>query len=467
MQDLLGKLELNKIITIFINMEYNKPIYDISINEAMHLGVDEVAFVEDPAIQELFIAMANEQINLAADNDKMIVTGPALVPDRLIYRVHPKTGAEYYIRFSKEVIEQIVLRYFTQNKQLNFNLEHNKENDVQGVILESWVVSDPTYDKSALYGFKNLPIGTWMVSVKVEDETFWKEYVKTGKVRGFSIEGAFGQSLAEAMANQELVEPRSGESKDEYISRCVAYHVGQEGMEADQAYAICITKFEGSEQELAESYTDYPQSVSDNAQRALNYAEENGWGTCGTPVGKQRANQLAKREPISEETISRMASFARHLQYDDKELGDGCAKLMILAWGGKQGIEWAQRKLDEIQRLRVGEKVSFDWDGVLSTRLGKALAKKEIQSGSTVYIISARNNASTMYSVADQLGIPRERVIATGSNLKKAEKIKELGIDTHYDNNRMVRRLLPKGVGVNFTLSEQEIEILIKAAIQE
>lgn len=345
-------------------MQYNKPIYDISIDEALHLGVDEFAFVEDPAIQELFIAMANEQIKLSADNDKMIVTGPALVPDRLIYRVHPKTGAEYYIRFSAEVIQQIVRRYFTQNKQLNFNLEHNKENDVQGVILESWIVKDPIYDQSALYGFKNLPIGTWMVAVKVEDETFWKEYVKTGKVRGFSIEGAFAQSLAEAMSKQEeLVEPKSGETKDEYIGRCIAYHIN-EGMTKEQGTAICYTKWEDT-------------------------------------------------------------------------------------------------------KLRVGEKVSFDYDGTISTRLGKALAQKEIQSGSTVYIISARNNASGMYAVADQLGIPRERVIATGSNLKKAEMIKKLGIDTHYDNNRMVRKLLPKGIGVNFTLSTQEAEILIKAILLE
>ena len=581
-------------------MEYTKPIYDISIKEALHLGVDEVAFVHDPAIQELWVAMANEITKLLlSEDDKMIVTGPALVPDKLIYRVHPKTGQEYYIRFSEETIQAIVTRYFTQNKQINFNLEHNKENDVQGVILESWIVKDPNMDQSVTMGFKNLKKGTWMISVKVEDHKFWNDYVKTGQVRGFSIEGSFAQSLAEAMAKQEaLVEPKAGESKDEYISRCVAYHVGQEGMESDQAYAICETKWstkmskyeypvgdflsgfsedesnpceyeiecqkmvirgveyfdmhpelheliskggvsafdeaakplikhmctdengkdngatgamvehtakhayyaykvgwdeyikkmttyelsqqlsklkgvsEASFTELTlndielESYTDYPQVVSDNAQRALDWAEENTWGTCGTAVGKQRANQLAKREPISEETISRMASFARHLQYNDKELGDGCAKLMILAWGGKEGIEWAQRKLDEIQRLRVGEKVSFDWDGVLNTRLGKMLAKKEIQSGSTVYIISARNNAGGMYAVADELGIPHDRVIATGSNLKKAEMVKELGIDTHYDNNRMVRKLLPKGVGVNFTLSEQEIEILIRAAIE-
>jgi len=344
-------------------MEYQRPIYDISIKEALHLGVDEVAFVHDPAMQELFVAMANEITKLLlSEDDKMIVTGPALVPDKLIYRVHPKTGAEYYIRFSEEVIQQIVQRYFTQNRQIHFNLEHNKENDVQGVILESWIVEDPSMDKSAAMGFKQLQKGTWMISVKVQSKEFWNDYVKTGKVRGFSIEGAFGQSLAEAMANQELVEPHSGEHQDEFIPRCVAYHVDKENMDPDQATAICYTKWD--------------------------------------------------------------------------------------------------------EKLRVGEKIGYDFDGTISTRIGQAMAEKDIKSGSTVYIISARSSASGMYRIADKLGIPHDRVFAMGGNLAKAEKVKELGLDTFYDNNRMVRRLLPRGVGVNFTLSEQEIEILIKAAIE-
>ena len=103
------------------------------------------------------------------------------------------------------------------------------------------------------------------------------------------------------------------------------------------------------------SYTDYPKVVQQNAQRALDFVSKFGWRSCGTPVGKMRANQLAKGEPISEDTISRMASFARHLQYDNKKLGDGCAKLMILAWGGKEGIEWASRKLQQIRNEGLAE----------------------------------------------------------------------------------------------------------------
>ncbi|NBP60454.1 MAG: hypothetical protein EBU53_05035 [Proteobacteria bacterium] len=102
-----------------------------------------------------------------------------------------------------------------------------------------------------------------------------------------------------------------------------------------------------------ESYTDYPEAAKENAKIALRYAEENGWGDCGTAVGKQRANQLANGEPISEDTISRMAAFERHRQNSDKELGDGCGRLMWLAWGGDEGIEWAQRKLEQIRNEKA------------------------------------------------------------------------------------------------------------------
>ena len=108
--------------------------------------------------------------------------------------------------------------------------------------------------------------------------------------------------------------------------------------------------------EQFESYSDYPKQAQENAQAALNYADKNGWGSCGTNVGKQRANQLAKGEPISEETIARMAAFERHRKNSKKKLGDGCGRLMWLAWGGDAGVEWAQRKLESIRKEKQSTK---------------------------------------------------------------------------------------------------------------
>jgi hypothetical protein len=98
----------------------------------------------------------------------------------------------------------------------------------------------------------------------------------------------------------------------------------------------------------AKTYTDYPEAAVNNAKRALKWVEANGWGTCGTPVGKARANQLANREPLSRDTIARMASFKRHQQHADVPYTEGCGGLMWDAWGGTAGVEWAIRKLKEI-----------------------------------------------------------------------------------------------------------------------
>jgi hypothetical protein len=97
------------------------------------------------------------------------------------------------------------------------------------------------------------------------------------------------------------------------------------------------------------SYTDYPESAKNSAKRVLRWVEKNGWGSCLTPTGKARCHQLANGEPITRDTIARMASFARHLQYKDVPYSEGCGGMAVDAWGGQAGIEWAQNKLNELK----------------------------------------------------------------------------------------------------------------------
>jgi len=111
-----------------------------------------------------------------------------------------------------------------------------------------------------------------------------------------------------------------------------------------------LPKARGVKFEFEETYNDYPESASNNAKRALKWAEENGWGECGTAVGKARANQLANKENISRDTIARMASFKRHQQNKDVPYSEGCGGLMWDAWGGTSGIEWAINKLKQIDK---------------------------------------------------------------------------------------------------------------------
>jgi hypothetical protein len=414
-----------------------------------------------------------------------------------------------------------------------------------------------------------------------------------------------------------------------------------------------------TQQDFVDSITDYPQYITDTAIRAKNWVDENGYGSCMTPVGKQRLNQLANREPLSLLTLKRMKAFGSRHKTDweaSKSFEDGCGYLALASWGFepstydnvmnyldrvitreematvgprgginpskkapksttpnkdpkgegsakgdasstrgaevskaveeilqnksddfnekykdklgygvnlgmlksvyqrgvgayntshspavKSSQQWALARVNaflylvksgrsenpkyttdydllptkhpkknkgkedmdidvsnlppynsyptgdtkndmlikpvlfvernpgedrsdyinrcteylitnegkspeqayaicnsEADEYSIGQNVSFDYDDTLNTPRGRGLALHELQSGSNVYIISARGNKETMYPIADELGIPHSKVFATGSNRLKIQKIKELRIDKHYDNNEDV-----------------------------
>ena len=257
-------------------------------------GIDAISLVERPAIERNWVALKEQpqkqQFSLA-DADQRLIVGPALVPDQPIYR-RDSDGTEYYVYFSKSTIRRASELYLIHGNQKNATLEH--EHDVAGLsVVESWIV-EGDQDKSQLYDM-DVPKGTWMVTMRVDNESIWERFVKTGDVKGFSIEGYFVDRMARP-------------STEEAMMRDI--------------------------REELESYSDYPTAVKNNAKKVLKYVEENGWGSCGTGVGKQRANQLAKGEAISISTIKRMRSY---LQRHDKDLdaskgfGDGCGYLMYMA----------------------------------------------------------------------------------------------------------------------------------------
>jgi hypothetical protein len=295
------------------------PVYEIFINDDDETGMNLISVVEKPAIEIKGYAFSDiVELEFKKEGDKQIIVGPALIPNKKIRR-EDEDGNLYYVFFSKETIERMVEKFNRYGSNRKINFEHT-DKMIDAFIMEDWIVEDAYYDKSKKYGF-DVPVGTYMIKVKIEDKQFWLEEVKENGRFGFSIEGLLGQQLVSM-----------SEVEQEFVS-----------------------------------YTDYPKAATENAKIALRWAEENGWGSCGTPVGKQRANQLANGEAISEETISRMAAFERHRQNSQKELGDGCGRLMWLAWGGDEGVEWASRKLKQIRE----EKLSIDIDTLSIEELGE------------------------------------------------------------------------------------------------
>ncbi len=296
-------------------------------------GIEAISVVESPAIEEDFIALKTQEFKLAeVDKEKRILMGAALVPNKPIYR---RSGEdEYYIYFSKDTVRKASELFFIRGNQNNSTLEHNMP--LTGLTaVESWIVEGEK-DKTRHYDL-DVPIGTWMVSMKVHNDDVWNNYVKTGKVKGFSIEGYFADKLEK---------PQDKSIKDELskIEEEEAQHI------LDQ-----LTNLFDNEQEF-ESYADYPDGVKNNAKRGIELNEKLN-NKCATQVGKVRAQQLAKGEAITVETIKRMFSYlSRAEEYYDEGDSKACGTISYLLWGGKAGLRWAGSKLKELDLLEASLK---------------------------------------------------------------------------------------------------------------
>lgn len=172
------------------------PIYKMTIDEQDDItGVEFISLVDYPAIEVNWVAMSTKSLRLfSADKDKQIVTGPAMIPDLPIYRADAKLG-EYYVSFTKEEIEKIARKFNREARTLAINYQHETDSHVESsVILEQWFIQDSSMDKAKALGF-DLPVGTWMVTVHFSDRNFWEKEIKSGNVRGFSIEGFLNMQM--------------------------------------------------------------------------------------------------------------------------------------------------------------------------------------------------------------------------------------------------------------------------------
>lgn len=154
--------------------------YAVSIDS----DVFAISLVDEPAIEENFIFLSKQeqkQIFLERE-DKHLIVGPVLIPDKPIYRNNGQE--EFYLQFSKETIEKLAYEYLMNGRMYSVTTDHQDIAD-DICLVESWIKTSEN-DKSNDYGME-LPIGTWMVSMKVENEDVWQR-VKSGELRGYSIE---------------------------------------------------------------------------------------------------------------------------------------------------------------------------------------------------------------------------------------------------------------------------------------
>jgi hypothetical protein len=164
--------------------------YEVKFNEGENDGVYCISIVSDPAIGVQFITLAEQkEIKLATINEEQrILLGAVLIPNQKIPRY--QDGHEFNIVFPAETIKQVQQNFSRQGYQNNSTIEHSGTQIEDVTFVETWIKEDEVHDKSVHYGF-NEPKGTWFAAMKVNNEDIWNNYVKTGKVKGFSIDGVF------------------------------------------------------------------------------------------------------------------------------------------------------------------------------------------------------------------------------------------------------------------------------------
>ena len=303
-----------KVIELFID------------EEALMSGIDAISIVEQPAIEENFVALKDEiKVELAdIDKEKRILMGAALIPNKKIYRRDRED--EYYIYFSEDTVRKASELFLMKGNQNKSTLEHQAE--LSGLsVVESWIIEDETHDKSRKYGLK-MPIGTWMVSMKVNNDEVWNNYVKTGKVKGFSIEGYFTDKIAMSMIEKEI--------------------------DATEVLLEIADSIEAGKLNL-KTYGDYGSGVRNNAKRGIELNKKVG-NRCATSVGKIRAQQLSRGAKLSVSTIKRMYSYlSRAAEYYDPSDSKACGTISYLLWGGKAGLAWSRSKLKELGEIELAE----------------------------------------------------------------------------------------------------------------
>ena len=180
-------------------------VIELKVNEDDDTGVDIISFVESPAIEVDFMYFSKKKIERfkTVDAEKRIVSGAAMLPNEKIIRFDADDNP-YFVYFSEETVRKCAELYFKRSKQTTTNVNHSSEAVTSGVtVMESWIVENPDMDKSKHLGYDDIPVGSWFISYKVDNDELWDK-VKSGEVLGFSVEGLFTQEVEQEDMEVEI-----------------------------------------------------------------------------------------------------------------------------------------------------------------------------------------------------------------------------------------------------------------------
>lgn len=410
-----------------------------------------ISIVEQPAIDINFYSFGKEpEYFLFFDDEKRIVVGPAMIPNKLITR-NGKNG-QYACYFSQETIQRFKEKLLGE-KSIFSNINHsNQLRDIQ--LIEIWT-KDFEIDKSVNYGYKDEPIGTLFAMYKVNDDEIWKR-IKSGKLKGFSIEGYFNpMETGKSIDSKQLIRNQ--------------FSVVYEEMTSDQfdimdkilhlkLFRPALwqelkddSDFKNRVEEHFQTYTDYPDYMKEAAKRGIELNEKVG-NKCATQVGKVRAQQLANGEPISLDTIKRIHSYiSRASEYYNENDTEACGTISVLLWGGLKAGEWAKRKIDEIERQEMAKEkiitVDIDDTLIIDGKPNTGLIEKLNSSNKRIIVLTSRTSGirKATEKLLNEIGLKWDNLIMRKSGDHITHKVKALemlknsyDITESYENNEDV-----------------------------
>ena len=168
-------------------------VYELFLNDELKDGINAISVVGEPAMESQFIALKkHKQVFAKVDEKKKILMGIIMKPNKKIYRYDEQSKEEYEVFFSEQTVRRASELYFKNNKQANFNVEHNSEDLLEAYLVESWIVEDKDKDKSAVYNL-GAEVGDWVGTMKFDSEEHYNKALESGT--GFSLEGVFSEKV--------------------------------------------------------------------------------------------------------------------------------------------------------------------------------------------------------------------------------------------------------------------------------
>lgn len=423
----------------------NIKVYEAFLDENFK-GVYALSFVNKPAMQSEFFLLSEIEdadeniIKLSVvDDEEQIVVGAIAIPEKLILR-KDQFGAPFFVYFTEKTIRDSASGAFSSGAFLNNNLEHSSKKIDGVMILETWVIDDPEKDKAnLLYGF-NYPKGTWMATYKVADKGLWRD-IKYRKINGFSLEGHYNTKFAYYLSDFKL-------SAENFKSAVIAKRIAS----ILNSNKIKFLNFI-AESEIEKRYNDFYKNVN----MTLDEMEKWSASPCSrlASLNRKPVERVIKLLSTPKnlwgldeyEEAGKVVAFVQRMKENSAgaPASDECRMskrtISLLNWGYNPNSRMKfNEECQDCLELAV-KKASFDFHGTLTTPKGLALLEWKIKNNWDVYIITASTRElaeKEVYNVADKYGVPHSKVFFTGSNKAKVEKIQELGVDVHIDNNQDV-----------------------------